>query len=177
MGGCPNAGLGTLPATPTSEDSADLQTEHSTEFYRRQARLAGRNNWQFNLHCIGFQSFRIRVLHNLVLSNGGNILTYKSISDTQQLMENLIMGVTRTGYRRNASFEVRCSPGIKISHIIGPAAGGNTSDDEGSLDRCVISAPQEEFTYTLFYLIDDILVQDHVYFQFVVRFFDKLGQQ
>ena len=114
------------------------------------------------------------MLQNLVLSNGGSVLLVKEFADSQ-LLENIQLGIRRSGGRRSGSFDIRMTPGLSVSHIIGPASQSDSNTD--AVDHCLMSGTQDDFTFSIFYDVKQLLVTDCVYFQFVVQFINAKNEK
>lgn len=177
LNGCPNYGLGGVLESFSNEQEVDYRVDQATKFYRQQAAIASDNNIQIDIHCVGLRNFRVRILHNIVLANGGNILLTKEFADPQ-LLQNLIMSVQRSQGNRCGSVDIFTSQGITISHIIGPAVPSSSSvADPNAPDHCVMSSIHQDSTFAIYFTIDDVIISNWVYFQFIVKYINEKNEK
>lgn len=154
-----------------------FQAKAAGQVYRKLARLAFLHNFSVDVYCIGLRRFRVNILQNLVLANGGMVLMIKDYNDAV-LMENLHASLNRT-VGRNGSLTIRTTEGLAVTHVIGPAVATDSFVESTSagFSQCTVAAVDPNIGFAVFFRVTGDIVSEHADFQVVVTFTNAQGQE
>eukprot|EP01114_Cavostelium_apophysatum_P002146 TRINITY_DN11871_c0_g1_i2.p1 TRINITY_DN11871_c0_g1~~TRINITY_DN11871_c0_g1_i2.p1 ORF type:complete len:924 (-),score=187.79 TRINITY_DN11871_c0_g1_i2:24-2708(-) len=177
MGGSPNFGPGGISETKDETQDA-YQNEQAREYYKKIALRAHQHDVGIDIFCIGLKQFHTNILQNLVMSNGGLVIMQKDGStNSDEFAENIELAIART-CGRQGSFDIRCSDSLSVNHIIGPAIPVQQEDElaASNATSCKMGGVQPRLCYAISYEMTEDVVEDFVYFQFVVKFTNLQNQ-
>eukprot|EP01090_Pellita_catalonica_P003204 TRINITY_DN12846_c0_g4_i1.p1 TRINITY_DN12846_c0_g4~~TRINITY_DN12846_c0_g4_i1.p1 ORF type:complete len:589 (+),score=80.93 TRINITY_DN12846_c0_g4_i1:128-1768(+) len=174
LGGTPNWGLGAMDGDTErrtgSSKNAEMLQESASRLYREMSLKCNSLNFRVDIFCCGLRNFNVPVLQNLVLSCGGTVYAQKAYDE--KFPRTLLLNAHRV-CGRNGSFSIQCSSSIAFTHIIGPAIIAS-SDSGGAAAGAPhyfrMGSPQARMCYSLFFKLREDVLDDDVYFQFVVKY-------
>eukprot|EP01094_Clydonella_sp_ATCC50884_P010615 TRINITY_DN2034_c0_g2_i1.p1 TRINITY_DN2034_c0_g2~~TRINITY_DN2034_c0_g2_i1.p1 ORF type:complete len:888 (+),score=157.62 TRINITY_DN2034_c0_g2_i1:125-2665(+) len=162
--GAPSFGPGAVQIDSSGAD--ELVIEQANAFYRERASIAQKAGICMDIFCIGARQFAVKTLNCLVLANAGILLLLREYEDSQ-LGPNLCTGLhRRVGV--DGEFDIRSSPAVTITHVIGPATPSKSAYD--NCHTCLMSGVQHRFTFAIYFDISEDVVDDYVHFQICSSF-------
>jgi len=167
LGGPGNFGVGGIPEEDEAQDISFFK-EAAVKYYVQMASWANEINVCLNLFCLGLKQFYIKELQNLVLSNGGTILVLPEM-DEESFTQNVVKAA-HTVIGADGEFSIQCSHPISFRHIIGPAIAKSSPEQNNYPHIFRMGCVQSRSGYYIYYDVDDTVLDEYVYFQFVVKY-------
>ncbi|KAH3746241.1 sec23/Sec24 protein transport family protein [Pelomyxa schiedti] len=138
------------------------------DYYNNVATIAMHRNAAITCFCQGFQVFGIPELQSLVTVNGGHLLLIRQFDST--FFTNMTLLMTY-GLHQKGQFSIKCSDGIQVSRMIGPAS---VQDSPNRATQWNSGSVNGRTCYTIFIEIVGMLEEGegNAYFQFVMQYTD-----
>lgn len=132
------------------------------------------SNTSITCFCQGFQSFGVPELQNLVLVNGGHLLLVRQFDLT--FYANLVHVLSPDNHKKG-SFSIRCTDGIQVTKVIGPACIQEANTPSST--QWITGNVNGRTCYTVYLDMVGLIEEDtgHAYFQFVMHYTDVAMQR